>query len=322
MGLSSSFAAVVLIAAACENAETPVASEPVARLPINQYLTGEAADALRPNGELKLASGESPDGTPIITADRAIELANAYVRTYGYSFKPMWERQRGTRINLATIAAAPRAYFAQTPYGRFPEGFHPAFKRWYGPWYHVTLTSGGSPIVLMAVSAYLTDYKVDESGLLVRPVLGGNDFVHMGISSESDGFAPLSPEEVVARVAQASGARVDRTPELVRRGASRGASWGTFSSPLYAVWQLSLDRPASLAVPPNGKETRVLFAGPMGRQNFLVAAPDQPAFDRDFGRRVSNRGEPLTVDPFQVAVRSGRVVRFEDARLTAAGGVP
>jgi hypothetical protein len=313
-GFSSGFAAVVLIVTACENAETRLASEPAARPSISQYLTGEAAHALLPNGELRLAPGESPDGTPIITASRAIELANAYVRTYGYSFKPMWERQRGGRINLATIAAAPRAYFAQTPYGPFPEGFHPAFKRWYGPWYHITLTSGGLPVVQMAVSAYLTDYKVDETGRLVLPILSGNDFVHIGISSESDGFAPLGPEEAVARVAEASGARIDRAPELVRRGG--------FSSPLFAAWQLGLDRSASLGVTPNGRETRVLFVGLMGRRNFLVAAPDQPAFDRDVGRRVSNRGEPLTVDHFQVAVRSGRVVKFEDARLTGAGGVP
>lgn len=313
-GFFRSSAAVVLIAAACDNSETRLASAPVAPPSISQYVTGEAADALRSNGELRLAPGESYDGTAIISADRAIELANAYVRTYGYSFKRMWERQRGTRIDLSTIAAAPRVYFAQSPYGAFPEGFHPAFKRWYGPWYHVTLMSGGSPVILMAVSAYLTEYKIKDNGLLAIPIASGNDFVHIAIPSESNGFAPISPEEAVARAALASGASIDRTPDLVLRGGS--------SSPLFAAWQMSLDRPAPLSVPQNGREARVLFVGPMGRQNFLVAAPNQPAVDRGVGRRIGNRGEPLIVDHFQVAVRPGRIVRFEDARPTGAGGVP
>lgn len=314
-GFSRGFAVVALGAAACENAENPLVPKSLERPPIHQYVTGEAADALLRNGELRLAPGESPDGTPIITADRAIELANAYVRTYGYSFKPMWERHRGGRIDLATITAAPRVYFVRTPYGPFPEGFHPALKRWYGPWYHVTLTSGGSPVILMAVSAYLSDYRVGKTGLLVLPRLSGNDFVHMGVSMKSNRFAPIGPEEAVARVAQASGARIDRTPELVLRGA--------FSSPLFAAWQLTLDRPVSLSAPPNGRDTRVVFAGPMGHRNFLVAAPNQPAFeDRDVGRRVGSRGERLTLEHFQVPVRSGRVVKFEDALLTGAGGLP
>jgi len=307
-----SSAAVLFVAIACENAETDLTSEPPRPPSISQFVTGEAAAALRSNGELRLAAARSDDGTPIITADRAIELANAYVRTYGYSFKAMWERQRGSKIDLSTISAASRVYFAQTPYGAFPEGYHPAFRRWYGPWYHVTFASGGSPVILMAVSAYLTDYKITDNGLLAIPLASGNDFVHMAISPGSDGFAPMSPEEAVARVASATGARVDRTPELVLRGGS--------SSPLFAAWQLSLDRPSALSAPPNGRQARVLFEAPMGRQNFLVAALNQPAADRSVGRRVGDRGEPLAVDHFEVPVRPGRIVRFEDARPSLAGG--
>jgi|SRR5687768_10864555 len=305
--LSLRLAAVVLAVAACQRADTPLSPEPKVPPPIHDYLTGEAVQALQPNGELRLAPGESPDGTPMITAERAIELANAYVRTFGRFFKAKWERERGAPLNLATVSAAPRVYFVHTPYAAFPEGFHPAFKRWYGPWYQVTLTSRGLPVIQMAVSAYLTDYDVTPAGDLDIPVLHGNDFVHMGISPDAEGFSPLGPEEAVALVAQASGARIERVPELVLRGA--------FTSPLVAVWRVGLDQEVSVGIPANGRRDRELFVGPMGRRNFFVAAPDQPAFEHDFGRRISSQNEPLTVEQVQVPVRPGHVVKFEEVQV-------
>lgn len=64
---------------ACERSSSPIASAAPHAGSLTAFITDDLARALSPDGTLVLESPQSPDGAPFIAAERARELASAYV---------------------------------------------------------------------------------------------------------------------------------------------------------------------------------------------------------------------------------------------------
>lgn len=264
--------AALIFLVACDAGAAPPTEVGAAPPDIGPYVTGEAAAALSGEGTFPYAGPTDDRGERMISPERAGELALGYVRAFGQFFHRSWERDAGRAIHLASLRADPRVFFAEAPYGRFPDGpFHPGYRKAYGPVYLVTLTDGRSPVLLIGVSAFNVDVGVDERGLAVTPPVGGNEFVSFGIPSDTNAYVPLTPERAVERVAVRTGARISRTPALAQMSVAH--------HPALALWRLELDRPVSVRTVTGGREKLVgeLFVN--GRGHYLIPADQQPQGD-------------------------------------------
>lgn len=306
-------ALLVLSLSACDDPELVTPTPVPSSAEIQRYVTGEAAQGLNAQGQfdLTVAEADASASPGSISPSRARDLALAFVHTWGSVYGPLWEKERGGAINAGSLEAHPRVYRADTPYGPFPTGFHPAFARAFGPWYLVRMVSGEEPVLLVAVSAYATDLKVDGHGYLIQPRLGGNDIVTWAISANPEGYRPAAPEEVVARVGRATGARTEHVPEL----------WLLDSSqhPGSAVWRIALDR--TVQVRPRSGEpprpVRELFAGPGGR--LFTASASQPGAHRTTAVRVDAEGNRIGAATVDVPIRGGRPVSFTEVTVDDGG---
>jgi hypothetical protein len=271
--------------AACDQAR-PIPTEFVTRHPdVREYVSGDAAARLDREGRFILPEPRAPDDIPIITPSRARELAAAFLRTWGEPLLIPWERQRGGAIDLGNLRLSPDVYFAETPHARFPDGFHGAYRRMFGPWYILHFTSGGEPVLGVAVSAYSTDLEV-RNGTIHQPVEGGSYFTAWAVAAApTAGFAyhPVSPEAAVAQVSARTGAKVTDVPALTLRN----AGW----LQLLAHWRVTLDRPVQVvrthapgsSAPGEAAAVRDLYVAPGGK--LFVAARQQPAASRIWASR-------------------------------------
>lgn len=303
----------VLSLSACEDPElvTPVPVPLSAE--IQRYVTGEAAQGLNAQGQFDLTVAEAGSSTSSrsISPSRARDLALAFVRTWGSVYQPLWEKERGGAVDAGSLEPHPRVYRAETPYGSFPTGFHPAFARAFGPWYLVSMVSGEEPVLLVAVSAYATDLKIDGHGYLVEPLLSGNDLVTWTISASPKGYRPATPEQAVALVGRATGARTERVPEL----------WLLDSShhPGSAVWRTALDRTVQVR-PRSGeppRQVRELFVGPGGR--LFTPSASQPESHRTTAIRVDAEGNRIGAATVDVPIQGGRPVNFTEVMVDGGG---
>lgn len=301
--LSRSFAVAVLLAgvAACEKvASTQLPSPPP---DIAAYVTGAAAAALGPDGRFPPTEPAARE-RPMISRERAAILALAYVRSSARFLRPSWEEERGGAIRVAGLRADPRVFFAESPYGAFPEGpFHPAFRRGFGPYYVVTLVEGTEPVLLVAVSAFNTDVRVDDRGEIHETPLGGNEFRSAAFPRDGRTYRFLSPEEAVQRVARATGARAAQAPELLLRG-----GW----HPSMAVWKISLDRevPVRGAGSSMRRRTTTLFQDGTGQ--LLAPTEEQPDAElRDLPVGPPWEPEVRRTMPAHIPIVSGRAVNYD-----------
>jgi|GEM_PF-2417491 hypothetical protein len=247
--------ALALSAAACERfADSPTET----RMPdVSPYVTASLAEQLTPDGRFRFAAPRAPDDIPIITPERAGELASAFLRTWGPSVVPRWAWERNSPIDLGSLSPSSRVYFAHSPHGRLPDDlYHPAIRRIYGPMYMVPLESGGEVVALLSISAYSTDLRIDTDGTVLMPVLGGSYFFTEAVAPAPREprfhYEPVTPEEAVKRVGEATGARVNETPALLRRA---------HYHPSLAMWRLKLDRPIRVRRQPS--------PGPKGMPSFV-----------------------------------------------------
>ncbi len=292
---------LVCMLVSCERQTTT--SEPLKAGRLASLVSGTAAMALQPNGQFLPDRAVSADGAPIISEKRAADLAMAYIRSFGRSFHSAWEQQRGTAIDLASLRVGARIYFAHTPYGAFPPGFHPALRRTYGPYYLVTLESNGAPTIMMAVSAYNTDTGIDANGLIQLPKLNGMGFLHAGIPLSGSQYAFVSPEQAVDLAFTAGHARVSTPPELVLSGHT--------TSPLLAKWHVTLEHAVNVKAR-GGNAVRAaneILVGPRNEDRFQRADDDQPSSVSGKAPRVLANGTLGPVGDFVVPIAAGRSVK-------------
>jgi hypothetical protein len=272
IGLSSISSAVLLLALGVAACDTDPISTSVTPSALRSAVTGDAAAALGADGQLRLAPPKSLDGQRLITPMQARRLTMAFVRSFGQSYLPTWEADRGGTIQLSKLTPGPRVYFAQTPYVALTEpDIHAAYKLHVGPYFIVILQQDDQPVVIMAVSALATAYSINQQGLLVMPKETGMDFLHEGIPPGRNArFRPISPEEAVLMAHEATGAKVKSVPELVTVGGA---------SPTIARWRVELDRDVSITSAGAGDANRMastVFVGSVEDARFAVPSPLQP----------------------------------------------
>ncbi|HEY7767323.1 hypothetical protein [Longimicrobium sp.] len=294
-----------LLLGACDGPDISGPDDPV---DVRPFVTGAAAEALTADGLFALAPPAPPSTRPIISPERARLLASAYVASFGDALKPYWEKDRGGAIDLTGLRADPRVFYASTPYEPFPDGYHSAYGRGFGPYYLVRMMSGRSAVLLVAVAAYATEVEIDAEGKVHRPVQRGNEFVSHGVSANatSPNLASLpAPEEAVAGVGRLTGALVSEVPELVRVGLPLG--------PFQSLWKITLDR--SVRVRANSGRTvevRHLYVGSEPARRLMIPSSEQPTEFAAPAIRVSPAGEELGIEPVYVRIRSGQPTLFEE----------
>jgi hypothetical protein len=267
---------------ACERAE-PNLTESVAVSDLHRYLEKSVAAKTGPDGRFALAAPHSPDGTPIITPERAGQLAKSFLLSYGRFMGDVWAGQRGAPVYWDQLEMDPRILFAESPYQRFPYTYHPADRRHFGPWYLVHFGSGGAPVLTVAVSALSTDLQIARDGRVLEPFLGGEYFKTAAVSLDPSvgptQYAPVTPEEAAAHVASRTGAMVAEVPRLVLRD----DHW----HPVLAQWRVVLDRPVHLRRKEGGERVAAREVYVSSKRRVAVAQAAQPA-----GKRVHYTSGP------------------------------
>lgn len=303
--------AIVALLAGCDQPDLRVAGPAAVPPRLSQYVTDDAAAGINGQGLFSLGQPAATGDHPIITPERAGELALAYVRSFGPSLRSVWEEERGAPINLATLRVASRVLYAGTPYGSFPAGYHPAFQRGFGPYYLVPLTSGAEPVLLISVAAYATQTTVDRRGFVQRPVQRGNEFVSRGLPVDTARFRLVSPEEAVAFVAETTGARIARTPELVRVGMPY--------APASAVWKLTLDREIAVKAGQNRAPSRVseVYVGPERGRRVMIPIPTTLRSERVPALRTDAGVERNEI--INMPIKEGAFISFEPVVLQDGG---
>jgi hypothetical protein len=279
---------------------------------LHHYLAESAAAKTGPDGRFVLAAPHSPDGAPIITPERAGQLARSFLLSYGRFLGPAWQRQRGAPVNWESLEMDPRILFAESPYQRFPDTYHPADRRHFGPWYLVHFSSGGAPVLAVAVSAYATDLQIADDGRVVEPFLGGEYFSTVAVSLDPSvgptQYLPVTAEEAAMHVASQTGARVAEVPRLVLRD----EQW----HPVLAQWRVVLDRPVHVRRGGDGERIAVREVYVSSKRRLAIPQPAQPG-----GKRVRVTAGPSRgrEDPPEVEVhvpqRAGMPTEFDVVSL-------
>ncbi|HEY0025486.1 MAG TPA: hypothetical protein VGB24_21555 [Longimicrobium sp.] len=296
---------LTLLLASCDG---PGISGPGPVPDVRPYVTGAAAENLGADGLFVFPAPVSPSGLPIITPERARELAASEVLSFGPALEKHWEEDRGRSIDITRLRAEPRVFFASTPYAVFPDGFHPAFRRVVGPYYLVRMGTNRGAELISAVSAYNTDVGIAEDGRLHLPVLSGMHFVTAGIpldSTRAGRASPLTPEHAVVLVSRLTGARVSMVPELMLIEHPHG--------PLYPVWKLTLEKPVRVRTMGGSRtvDAETLYLGRAQGRELLIPAAEQPSFQDVGALRIGPDGEESGHGTARVAILPGRATVFE-----------
>lgn len=300
------FGIATLVVVGCDQPETTLAPE-ISSAEIQRYVTGNAALSLSPQGQFQLPAPRAPDSVPIISPDRARDLAQAFVRTWGPHYERVWSEERGAPIRVDALEPAGRVLYASTPYALFPTGFHSAFRKAYGPWYLVVMAERGTPALMVAVSAYNTDLRIDGHGRVITQQQAGNEFEAWVIGPSDRALRPATPEEAVARIARATGIRTREPPHLLLRDSRQ--------HPASALWSLALERDVRVRPRGGGAEvaTESLLVGPNGKVFFAPAS--QPSEEVTTAIRYTPDGERVGPETVRLPMRPGAATLYVEVNL-------
>lgn len=227
------------VVAACSDAEvtSPPASQSSEVLsPVRQVVNSIVFEQLDADGHFVI---EPQTGTAAaISQSRALELAVAFMKSYGSQFKTTLERGAGREIDLDALKPMPRVYFAETPYELVAPGLAPGERALVAPAYIVTFSDNRGPAVIMSVSSEALNAYVNDDGVLLWSGEHGNQFRLSGIS-EVGISSSVSEPEVAAQIAfSRTSAKVAASPQLVW--------WGRPYAKTHVSWRVILDREVSL----------------------------------------------------------------------------
>jgi hypothetical protein len=283
---------IVAVLTGCSDDLAPTAViDPPASL--REHVTGAAAQSINSHGYFEFGRPAAPSTVPVLSPERAAELAKAYIRTWRDFIRGPLEKDRGGPISFDQLQPG-RVFFAQTPFGVVPDGFHPTYRNIYGPYYLVTMVNGREPVLIISVAAYATYEQIDERGYLKPTVRGGGEFDPRAVALGpriAAGYQPNFPEQAVERVARAAGARATHVPDLVLRAdptPPREALAG-FWAPSQALWRVRLDRDVEVTTTGANRKrrpVRELFVGPYDR--LLIPAETQLSVQRHDARLLGD----------------------------------
>lgn len=309
--LSLVLAPVVLLG--CEGER--ITGSPPGMVDAHPFVTGAAAEALGADGLFRLREPHAPSSRPIISPEWARLLAASYVLSFGHDLKRYWEQEHGRSINIAQLQPDMRVFYASTPYAPFPEGYHPAFARGFGPFYLTAFGSGAAPVLRVAVAAYATEVQIDGDGKIQRPVDQGTEFVSQGIpvdTTRADLASFVTPEAAVVTVARLTGVKVSEAPELMRVGMPLG--------PFSAVWKVTLERPVRVRTRKDSRTAEVqhLYLGSERGRRLMIPAAEQPTEYAALAFRISPTGEDLPPEQVRLPIEPGLPTVFQEV-VVASG---
>lgn len=298
-----------LLLGACDE---PGITDPTAAPDVRPYVTGAAAANLGADGLFTYPAPVAPFTEPIISAERARELAVSYAKSFGPALQERWQQQHGLSFDFRELKAEPRVLFQTSQYELFPEGYHGTFRRMFGPYYLVRLSSDGRHRISVAVSAYNTNVGIYPDGRLRRPVESGSDFFERGLPADTtrrEEMTPLWPEAAVAHVAGLTGVRVSEVPEPVRMV----WNWG----PLGGGWKLTLEQAVRVRTLSGSRtaEVRELYLGRQGGRRLFIPAAQQPT-ELEMGALRS--GDVEKIDTVRLAILPGQPTVFEEVAVVSA----
>ena len=285
---------VLLASFACEQGTGPTPPD------VTNWVTGEAKQALDGSGHFVLAPVEIPADRPVISQERSVDLAVAFIHTVESDqglITQLANERGGEAPRLDRLKPSARVESALSPYQTTPPEYGDATLRSRGSFYFVRFLDGVEPVVTVGVAAHATEVTIVD-GKVQFPAQHGNEFLIAGDPAGSGFEKPISPEEATRIAAQATGAKIDQQP-LLRR-----PEW-VFSQ-FYSRWLLHLDRPVRFRRVGSNEivESRTIYVGPALDSAAVLAI--SLLFPRDV--------QPVTQDvsaSVQLRVRDGYPVWFD-----------
>lgn len=226
------------------DSQAPATTGSSRSLDARPFVTQEALAALNSDGQFQT---ELPNGLPYPTIDpgEARNIAIAVANTFGPGLRAFLEGERGGPIDFSALQGG-RVFYGHSAYEQdLPPDSPASYRKAAGPFYQVTLTNRGIPVISVAVSAYNTDIGIENGEIRFLSQRHGQDVVMHGIQSARQHEAPLSPERAVQVAAEKSGARVAGVPQLQLVGLRQG-------SPDDGYWRIRLDRKVPVNNPATG----------------------------------------------------------------------
>ena len=216
------------------------------------WVTGSALSAVNAQGSFVLPL-PILDVQQEIAAERAIELASAWISTIASQLQPGLESVRGAPVDARSLRPCGVPTFVRSGFASVESDILRPIRRAIGNWRIVQLCGDdASPMVALAVSSLNTDVEI-ESGFLRFAPTRGNEFRSVGIPVAHPEL-PISPERAVQMVYRATSQRVASVPELVTVHA--------FHLPQTAYWRLGLAEDVQLPLTSGGSvRTREVLVG-------------------------------------------------------------
>lgn len=261
-------------------------------LVVRQAVAGGVADAIDGSGHFILSTQAA--SLREISGQVAQAQADGWVKTFASQRLPSLSAARGERILLEGLHSCGRPYRAASAYDLGTETPLPLRRALGDRWLVSLCTATGTPAILVSVSVYNTDVRI-ENGFLRLPALQGGQFKTYGIPK---GMADLlmSPEHAALMAYRATGIRLAAVPEL---------ELAPGLTPSYeARWRVVLEHPAQLQGP-SGETvtTSEVWIGRPARR----AAPTLAAAGLTSPDLVVDAQQPITV---------GILTRSKPVRLT------
>lgn len=205
----------------------------------NQVVASVTPDlAAQLDGDGRFVFGTpAPADVPWITADRARELAVAYVKGYGPAARRYWIEDRDAGV-AEQLRPCRRVFLAESGYDQFPADLLREYRRAFGATWLVSFCSGGEQQVAIAVSVESTDLTIDEGGI-VRGVKSG-DFWSTGVPVGTQ--FPVEPELGSVDIAGTVSSRVSALPRYRRLANRYSAFSGIWTYQVESSVQMRGDR--------------------------------------------------------------------------------
>jgi hypothetical protein len=287
-----------IVFAACEGITTP--DEIPTRPDVTASVTAELQRQLDRNGNFVLQPPATVGSRPLVGPDEAGQIASELLRQFlveadttsifpgAISGRLTVERQHGMEIDWPS-AEVGVPEFAWSSLGPLPEGVPGASLNFWGPHFLVPIVTGNTQVGLIALAAHAAGVSLTEAGTIEFRGDSGNLFLVAGVPYFASHLEPLSPEAAVVEVWSNFGQRIDRVPRLLQPGSR--------ITPLFARWEVHLERPISGILASTGKmiESRTIFvglrpslndlesSGPSFKLRFFWADSIQPERETEFG---------------------------------------